>query len=334
MPASKKRRPRKRKGSDRERFAAALVATATKLGSERIPLGDLKIVAGALREMERGFRMFAPYRDTRKVSAFGSARTKIGDPIFTLAEEFSRRVADAGFMLITGAGPGIMEACQRGAGRDRSFGVNIKLPFEQSANPVIHGDPKLATFRYFFARKLFFLKEADAVVLFPGGFGTHDEGFETLTLLQTGKTRPVPLILLDREGSTYWKTWQRYVEDHILRRGMIDSQDLNLYRVTDSIDAAVDEIVTYYRVYHSSRFVHDQLVIRMIRALPDEYVSELETEFSDIIARGRLRQREAFTAETDQPELAGLPRLVFRFKRMSYGRLRALIDRINEAPLV
>jgi hypothetical protein len=237
-------------------------------------------------------------------------------------------------MLITGAGPGIMEACQRGAGRDRSFGVNIKLPFEQSANPVIHGDPKLATFRYFFARKLFFLKEADAVVLFPGGFGTHDEGFETLTLLQTGKTRPVPLILLDREGSTYWKTWQRYVEDHILRRGMIDSQDLNLYRVTDSIDAAVDEIVTYYRVYHSSRFVHDQLVIRMIRALPDEYVSELETEFSDIIARGRLRQREAFTAETDQPELAGLPRLVFRFKRMSYGRLRALIDRINEAPLV
>lgn len=320
-------------GSPRQRLATTLLATASRMAADGLPPGDLKVAAVALREMDRGFRMFAPYSDRRKVSTFGSARTEVGDPIFKLAEEFARRIADAGFMLITGAGPGIMEACQRGAGRERSFGVNIRLPFEQAPNPVIHGDPKLASFRYFFTRKLFFLKEADAVVLFPGGFGTHDEGFETLTLLQTGKTRPVPLIFLDRPRGTYWKTWQRYVEDHILRRRMIDPDDLHLYTVTDSVDAAVDEIVGYYRVYHSSRFVRDQFVIRMVRQLPDDYVEQLEREFQDIIARGRLRQREAFQAESDQPEVAGLPRLVFRFRRASYGRLRLLIDRINEAPL-
>ncbi len=336
MPPNKRRR-RSRKpaaGSDRERFNKALLATAAKLTSEEISLGDLKVATSTMREMERAFRMFRPYADRRKISTFGSARTRVGDAVFTLAEEFARRIADAGFMIITGAGPGIMQACQQGAGRERSFGVNIRLPFEQSANPVIHGDPKLATFRYFFTRKLFFLKEADAVVLFPGGFGTHDEGFETLTLLQTGKTRPIPLVLLDRPGGTYWKTWQRYVEDHILRRAMIDPDDLNLYLVTNSIDTAVDEIVGYYRVYHSSRFVRDHLVIRMLRQLPDDYVELLEQEFRDIIVRGRLRQREAFTAEEGEPQLAGLPRLVFRFKRMNFGRLRMLINRINDAPVV
>lgn len=334
MPTKKRRRARKPAISDREHFTSILLKTANRLASDQLALGDLKVAATSLREMERAFRMFGPYADRRKVSAFGSARTRVGDTIFTLAEEFSRRIADAGFMVITGAGPGIMEACQQGAGRDRSFGVNIRLPFEQSANPVIHGDAKLATFRYFFTRKLFFLKEADAVVLFPGGFGTHDEGFETLTLLQTGKTRPIPLIFLDRPGGTYWKTMQRYVEDHMLRRGMIDADDLSLYRVTDSIDTAVEEIVGYYRVYHSSRFVRDRLVIRMMRQLPDDYVAHLEEEYKDIIVRGRLQQREAFGAEEDQPQLAGLPRLVFRFKRMNLGRLRTLIDRINEAPLV
>lgn len=333
-PTKRRRRPRSESGSQRERYAKALLATAKKLTSDQVSLGDLKVAATTMREIERAFRMFAPYADRRKVSAFGSARTTAGDAVFTLAEEFSRRIADAGFMVITGAGPGIMEACQKGAGRDRSFGVNIRLPFEQSANPVIHGDSKLATFRYFFTRKLFFLKEADAVVLFPGGFGTHDEGFETLTLLQTGKTRPVPLILLDRPRGTYWKTWQRYVEDHILRRGMINQDDLSLYLVTDSVDAAVDEIVSYYRVFHSARFVRDQLVIRLERQLPDAYVDGLEEEFKDIIVRGRLRQRAAFAAEVDQPDLTALPRLVFRFKRMNLGRLRMLINRVNAAPTV
>jgi uncharacterized protein (TIGR00730 family) len=268
------------------------------------------------------------------VSTFGSARTQEGDPVFKLAEEFARRIADCGYMVITGAGPGIMEACQRGAGRDRSFGVNIRLPFEQQANTIISGDPKLMSFRYFFARKLFFLKDADAVVLFPGGFGTHDEGFETLTLLQTGKTRPMPLVLLDRPRGTYWRTWQRYVEDHLLRRRMIEKEDLALYAVTDDIDAAVNEITGFHRVYHSSRYVRDRFVIRIARPLPTDFIDGLATEFADIIADGVITQRDALRAEHDEADIAHLPRLVMRFERSHFGRLRMLIDRLNQAPSV
>jgi uncharacterized protein (TIGR00730 family) len=281
--------------------------------------------------MREGFKVFAAYRGVRKVSVFGSARTQPGDPVFKLAEEFARRIADAGYMVITGAGPGIMEACQRGAGRDRSFGVNIRLPWEQQANTIISGDPKLMSFRYFFARKLFFLKEADAVVLFPGGFGTHDEGFETLTLLQTGKTRPMPLLLLDRPRGTYWKTWQRYVEDHLLRRAMIQKDDLALYRVTDNVDAAVEEITSFHRVYHSSRYVREHFVIRVTRPLPADFVDTLAAEFQDIIT-GSITQRSALRAEHEEADILHLPRLVLHFDRVHFARLRMLIDRLNQAP--
>ena len=308
------------------------MATAQQLLADGASVGDLKIATGALKEMRQAFKVFAAYRRVRKVSTFGSARTQAGDPVFKLAEEFARRIADCGYMIITGAGPGIMEACQRGAGRERSFGVNIHLPHEQSANTVIEGDPKLMSFRYFFARKLFFLKEADAVVLFPGGFGTHDEGFETLTLLQTGKTQPIPLVLLDHARGTYWTTWQRYVEDHILRRGMIERDDLSLFKVTDKVDAAVNEIVGYYRVYHSSRYVRDRLVIRLSRPLPAAYVQALATEFRDITDGGGIEQRRALSAERDDHDILHLPRLVLRFERRHFGRLRQLIDRINAAP--
>jgi uncharacterized protein (TIGR00730 family) len=315
-----------------QRYVNELINTAQQLLSDGASVGDLKLASGALREMRNAFKMFAQYRYVRKVSAFGSARTQTGDPVFKLAEQFARRIADCGYMVITGAGPGIMEACQRGAGRARSFGVNILLPQEQEANIVISGDPKLLTFRYFFARKIFFLKEADAVVLFPGGFGTHDEGFETLTLLQTGKTRPVPLVLLDRPRGTYWKAWQRYVEDQVLRRNMIARDDLSLYKVTDNVDAAVREIVNYYRVYHSSRFVRDRLVIRLLRPLPDDFTRALAAEFRDIVLDGCIQQRGAFPVERDEVEIMHLPRLVMRFDRRHYGRLRMLIDRINAAP--
>jgi len=268
----------------------------------------------------------------RKVSTFGSARTRAGDPVFRLAEEFARRIADRGYMVITGAGPGIMEACQRGAGRARSFGVNITLPHEQAANPVIRDDPKFLSFRYFFTRKLFFLKEADAVVLFPGGFGTHDEGFETLTLLQTGKTQPLPLVLLDRPRGTYWKTWQRYVEDHLLRRSMVQKEDRALFKVVDNVDAAVQEITAFHRVYHSSRYVRDRLAIRLTRRLPEDLVDRLAAEFRDIVADGRMEQRGAFDVERDDAAIFHLPRLVFRFNRVNFGRLRMLIDCLNQAP--
>jgi uncharacterized protein (TIGR00730 family) len=312
-----------------QRYVDALIATAQKLLSDDATVGDLKIASGALQEMREAFKVFAPYRSVRKVSTFGSARTQTGDPVFKLAEEFARRVADCGYMIITGAGPGIMEACQRGAGRERSFGINIRLPYEQSANSVIEGDPKLVTFRYFFTRKLFFLKEADAVVLFPGGFGTHDEGFETLTLLQTGKTRPVPIVFLDRPRGTYWKTWQRYVEDHILRRGMIAPEDLSLYAVTDNVDTAISEIMNFYRVYHSSRYVRDRFVIRIARPLPESLVRALGMEFRDIIDNGALEQRAAFALERNEAEIFHLPRLTFRFHPVHFGRLRILINRIN-----
>jgi uncharacterized protein (TIGR00730 family) len=315
-----------------DRFVEEMVQTARSFLGDGIGILDLKIALQALREMRDAFRVFAPYRDTRKVTCFGSARTQPTEAAFRVAREFSQRIADAGFMVITGAGPGIMEACQLGAGRERSFGINISLPFEQSANPVILGDPKLMSFKYFFTRKLFFLKEAHAVVLFPGGFGTHDEGFETITLLQTGKNTPMPIVLLDAPRGTYWKTWQRYVEDHILRRGMISPPDLSLYKVTDNVDEAVNEITSFYRVYHSSRYVRESLVLRLQRKLPEPFVAALTEEFRDIIVSGGLTQRKAFPTERDDPAVMDLPRLVFRFDRTKFGRLRAMIDRINAAP--
>jgi uncharacterized protein (TIGR00730 family) len=316
-----------------QRYLDTMTATVQQLARDGASIGDLKIASGTLREMRDAFKLFAPYRHVRKVSTFGSARTRTGDPVFKLAERFAARIAACGYMVITGAGPGIMQACQSGAGRDRSFGVNIRLPFEQAPNPIIHGDPKFMSFRYFFTRKLFFIKEADAVVLFPGGFGTHDEGFETLTLLQTGKTRPVPLVLLDRQHGTYWKAWQRYVEDHILRRGMIAPEDLSLYKVTDNVNTAVNEIVTFYRVYHSSRYVGDRFVIRLAHPLPQPFVQQLTEDFRDIIVEGVMEQRPAFAAERDDADIFHLPRLVFRFDRCHSGRLRQLIGRINAAPV-
>ena len=319
--------------TSRGHYIDDLIAAAQHLLADEASIGDLKIALGAMNEMREAFKVFAAYRGVRKVSAFGSARTREGDPVFRLAEEFARRIADMGYMIITGAGPGIMEACQRGAGRERSFGVNIRLPFEQQANSIILDDPKLMSFRYFFTRKLFFLKEADAVVLFPGGFGTHDEGFETLTLLQTGKTRPVPLVLLDSPPGTYWKEWQRYVEDHLLRRGMIDEDDLSLFLVTDSVDAALEEITTFHRVYHSSRYVGDLFVMRLTHRLPDDFVGALAAEFHDIITDHIITQRDALRAEREETALAHLPRLVMHFDRWHYGRLRQLIDRVNRAPV-
>ncbi|HUI27990.1 MAG TPA: LOG family protein [Candidatus Kryptonia bacterium] len=316
-----------------QRYTDEIVASAHGLLADGASVGDLKIASTAIREMRAAFKVFAPYRHVRKVSTFGSARTQAGDPTFRLAETFARRIADAGFMVITGAGGGIMEACQRGAGRERSFGVNIQLPWEQQPNPHIKDDPKLIAFKYFFIRKLFFLKEAHAVVLFPGGFGTHDEGFETLTLVQTGKSALIPLVLLDRPRGTYWKTWQRYVEDHLLRREMIVREDLALYKVTDHVEAAVREITSFYRVYHSSRYVRDLLVLRLNYRLPDELVAALADEFRDILTRGTLVQRRALGVERSEADLRQLPRLVLHFDRVHYGRLRLLIDRINQAPV-
>ena len=317
-----------------EQYVREILLTVMRLVRDQASLGDLKLINTALKELRYAFKVFAPYRTVRKVSTFGSARTKESAAVYRQAREFAERICREGYMLLTGAGGGIMRACQEGSGRERSFGVNIRLPFEQEPNEFISRDPKLVSFKYFFTRKLMFIKEADAIVLFPGGFGTHDEGFESLTLVQTGKSRPLPIVFLDAPRGTYWKTWKRYVEDHLLRAGLISPVDMGLFKVTDKIDDAIAEIRGFYRVYHSSRYVGDRFVIRLNAPLAPPLLGRLNDDFVDILQDGVFEVGAALPEEEGEPEIAHLPRLVFRFNRLSFGRLRAMIDRINtEGPV-
>src|ERR1051325_2206648 len=263
-----------------------MVETCLKLLRDETRLGDVKLLNAALRELRYAFKVFTPYRNIRKVSVFGSARLAQSSAPCRTAHEFARQIAAAGFMVITGAGHGIMQACQEGAGRDRSFGVNIRLPFEQEPNEFISRDAKLTTFRYFFTRKLIFMKEADAAALFAGGFGTHDEAYECLTLVQTGKTKPMPIVFVDAPRGTYWKTWKRYVEEHLLRHHLISEEDLSLFQGTSSLDEAGEEVTRFYRVYHSARTVGRDLVLRLNHAIPQTVVDELARDFADIIVSG------------------------------------------------
>jgi hypothetical protein len=315
--------------SRQEQLVREMLETSLKLLRDDARLGDVKLLNAALRELRYALKVFAPYKTVRKVSVFGSARTPAEAPPSRTAHEFARRITAEGFMVITGAGGGIMHACQEGAGSERSFGVNIRLPFEQEPNEIINNDPKLLTFRYFFTRKLMFIKEADAAALFPGGFGTHDEAYECLTLVQTGKTRPMPIVFVDAPRGTYWKTWKQYVEDHLLRQRLISQEDMSLFKVTSSVEEAVAEITGFYRVYHSTRSVGAQLVMRLNHALPGALVTALAKDFADITVTGGMHQRPALAAEDDEPELAHLPRLVFQFDRAHFARLRQLIDRLN-----
>lgn len=312
-------------------FLQQIKETADKLARDKATRGDVKLLATALRELRYCLKVFAGYRGRRKVTVFGSARTKANHPAYQAAVEFGRRMADAGYMVITGAASGIMEAGHVGAGRDNSFGVNILLPFEQGANPVIHGDPKLMNMRYFFTRKLIFVKESDAIVLFPGGFGTHDEAFETLTLIQTGKSHIFPVVMVDEPDGTYWHGWRRFVEDDLLARGYISPNDLSLFRITDSVDEAVREVTSFYRVYHSMRYVKGDLVLRMHSPLSDRALDQIRWDFRDLVEGGTFEQVAALPLEANEPALASLPRLRFRFDRHSQGRLRQLIDFLNRA---
>ena len=307
-----------------------IITTVVKLSQDHPDRGDLKIIHNAFKEMRFGFKLFAPYRHIRKVSVFGSARTMPHEPVYHQAEEFARNITGKNFMVITGAGEGIMKGAQGGAGRDQSFGMNIYLPFEQAANKFIENDPKLITFKYFFTRKLFFIKEADAVVLFPGGFGTHDEGYEALTLIQTGKSDPLPVVFLDAPGGTFWKTWESYVRKELLGRNLISSEDLSLFKVTDDTAVAVDEVVRFYANYHSLRYVRDQLVIRMQRAAQPAMLDRLNQDFSDMLVSGKIESALALPEESNEPEIEDLPRLVLQFNRRNFGRLRQLIDAINQ----
>jgi uncharacterized protein (TIGR00730 family) len=313
-----------------EEFVRQIRETADKLVRDKAPRGDVKMLATAVRELRYCFKVFAAYRGRRKVTVFGSARTRPDHPAYQAAVEFGRRMAEVGYMVITGAASGIMEAGHVGAGRDSSFGLNIMLPFEQAANPVIHGDPKLMNLRYFFTRKLMFIKESDAVVLFPGGFGTHDEAFESLTLVQTGKSHLFPIVLVDEPGGTYWSRWQAFIEEALLANGYISPDDRSLYRVTDSVEEAVREVTDFYRIYHSMRYVRGDLVLRLRRPVTEATLERINAEFRDIISGGRFEQTGMLPQEANEPTLADLPRLKFRFDRHKHGRLRQLIDVINQ----
>jgi hypothetical protein len=316
-----------------ETLVREIVETSLKLLRDETSIAEIKLINAALRELRYAFKVFAPYRGIPKVSCFGSARTKPEEPAYRTAVEFSRAIAERGYMVITGGGNGIMRACQEGAGRERSFAVNIRLPWEQAANEFIVGDAKLVTHRYFFTRKLMFVKEADALVCFPGGVGTLDEAFEALTLIQTGKSHPMPVVLLDEPRGTYWKTWQRYIEDHLLRRNLISPDDLALFKVTTSVEEAVEEIVRFHRVFHSSRWVGRQLVLRLKRRLADATVEELNHDFAALVESGRIEQRGPLDEEHEtEPQLDDLPRLVWEGRRRGFALLRRLIDRVNVEP--
>ncbi len=303
--------------------------TVDRLALEGTTRGDLKILSRTLRELRYAFKVFQPYRRRRKVTIFGSARTAADHPNYIQATEVSRKIAGLGWMVITGAGGGIMEAGHKGAGRELSMGLNIMLPFEQSANPYIQGDPKLVTLKYFFTRKLMFVKECSAVICCPGGFGTLDETLEVLTLLQTGKQSMFPLVLLDEPGGRFWSGLQSFITDHLLSQKLISPEDVHLYLVTDDADRAIEEIIGFYRVYHSMRYVNDLLIIRMNSKLASEKLLEINSEFKDILVSGTIEQREAMEEESNEPELNDLPRLRMHFNRRNIGRLRQLINTIN-----
>ena len=315
------------------RLLAEMMITAARTARGTVEAADFKLFNRAFKELRMANEAFQPWRNVRKVSVFGSARTQPDALEYKAAVAFAAKMREAGYMTITGGGPGIMAAGNEGAGRADSFGLNIVLPFEEVANEFIAGDEKLVEFNYFFTRKLSFVKESDASVGFPGGFGTMDEVFEALTLIQTGKSQIRPVVLVDAKGGKYWDFWAQFIRNHLLHKMLITESDLALFKVTDDVDEAVEEITTFFRVFHSYRYVGDKLVMRLTRPLASGALALFEAEFGDMVKAGGFELRGALREEADEPELAALPRLVFRHRRREFGRLRQLIDAVNRAEL-
>ena len=305
-----------------------MLVTLCRLAHDGAGRGDVKLLHKSLAELRYGLKVFAPYAETRKITIYGSSRTPEGHPDYQAAIEFARRMSENGWMVITGAGDGIMKAGHGGAGREASFGVAIRLPFEQKTNDIIAEDRKLINFRYFFTRKVMFMKEASAITLFPGGFGTQDEGFEALTLVQTGKTPLIPIVMCEQPGGTYWPQWRAYVAAELLRTGMISEQDMRLFFITDDVDKGVANVIQFYRVFHSSRYVGNELVLRLRRRISDETLERINDEFAaDILKAGCIEQCDPLPAE--QGEYPDMPRLKLSFDKQSFGLLRRMLDVVN-----
>lgn len=313
-----------------ESLLQEILTTCVKLGMDSRDTGDLKLVNNCLKELRYSFKIFTPYRNIKKAIIFGSARCGKDSAEYRMAEEFAQMMTKKGYMVVTGGGPGVMEAGNKGAGPGKDFALNIRLPFEQKPNPYLDEKERLINFKYFFTRKLIFIKETDATTLFPGGFGTNDEGFEALTLMQTGKSRPRPLILMEPKGSTYWAGWIRFVKEQLVKNGFIDKQDLNLFQVARSADEAVKYIENFYKVYHSLRYIAGLTVLRLNRSLSDEALQSVNREFKDILTEGRITPSLALKEELENGEYPYLPRLVMKFNLRDYGRLFELIRTINQ----
>ncbi len=319
-------------GEDTDRECVRqIMVTGLRLVSDGTAARDVKLANSALKELRQTFRVFEPYRAIRKLSVFGSARTDLDHPAAVAASALSHRMTEEGWMVITGAGDGIMRAAQRGAGRDASFGVNIQLPFEQRANPTIAGDAKLINYRYFFTRKVAFVKESHGIALFPGGFGTHDEGHEALTLIQTGKSALVPIVFVDEPGGNYWTEWRDYVVGHLARDGLISEHDTSLFFITDDVEEAASELANFYANYHSTRWVNGRAVVRLRRAPNVEELATLNEKYVSILDEGEIEVCEPLPEEGD--EFSGLRRLVLSMNRREIGRFRELIDDLNRLGL-
>lgn len=314
----------------RKKLLDELRQTAEKLDADQVTIGDLKILCRATRELRYAFKIFKPFRRMRKVTVFGSARMKPDDPNYAMAVQYGRKMAEQSWYVVTGAGGGIMHAAHEGSGAEMAMGLNIMLPFEQEANPVIAGDPKLVNLKYFFTRKLMFVKEVHAVTIFPGGFGTQDEAFETLTLVQTGKRDLMPIILISHPEDQYWHRWQDYVRAELLETGLISPEDLSLYKICSNVDDAVEEVLRFYCVYHSMRYVKGDLVIRLHVAPDEQFLQELNDRFHHLCVTGKIEQTTADPVEAGETHLLDMPRLRLHFNRRDMGLLRQMVDLINE----
>jgi len=320
-------------GRNKQDLIERIRESADKLEKDGSSRGDLKLLSRTLRELRYAFKVFSPYRRQYKVTVFGSARTPATDPAYQTAVQFGQAMTEHHWFVLTGAASGIMEAGHVGAGRDHSMGLNIMLPFEQDANPIIDGDPKLVHMKYFFTRKLMFVKECHAVVCLPGGFGTLDEALEVLTLLQTGKRDLVPVVLLDAPGGNYWKRFHEFVIGELLDGGMISPEDLSLYLLTDDCGEAVNDVIRFYDVYHSMRYVKDSLVFRLKKKPAEALLDAINETYREILVDGQFVLGSSLSEERDEPELEELPRLIFKFDRRSHGTLRQMINTLNRGAL-
>ena len=315
--------------TNNEDLAFELVTSVLRMGKEGLTRGDLKIANSTLKEMRYAFHVFDPYRSVRKLAIFGSARTGIDEQAYHDARSVGRAIADEGWMVITGGGPGIMTAGFEGAGPENSFAVNIVLPFEPAGGGVMVNDGKVINFKYFFNRKLTFMKEASAYVMFPGGYGTMDETFELLTLLQTGREVPAPIVLFEPEGDAYWRSFRHFLEVELLDSGLIRRDDLDLFHITSDVDDAIEHLTAFYRVFDSIRYVGGRLVLRLTKDLDDDQIEQLNEAFADIVASGRIERTGPATAEIADDDVVDKARIRFRFINNEYARLHAMIRTIN-----